>query len=559
MPTNSGFSIEGSHALSVQLESPSDEFSPLTACCDRIFHTINGIGSFPVESKMLIAGEVANILALFTASEEGQKAARKKATALERKLLDAKEQLALFRQEKFGRSSEAFMEDDADADEEDPEDVSEDPVDARKGKRPRVMPQDIETVVNHHFPDDRTCCTCGCEMNSINRWSSNRVQIIPERVICIEDVYHTCACNRGICKENAPIAAKAGRHIMAKKSVELGFAVEAACQKFMEHLPAYRLENRLKNNNVNISRQAICSYIALLGDHLEPVADAILRHIMSGAVIHMDETPVRVQAPGTGKCKTGYLWAALRDERKWDDTSKPAAGYRFAISRGGEVPELMLAKSAVRALITDGHSAYNRFGDPKRDAGPLTLVRCWAHARRKFIEANRKSPSKFAKWVLKQIKAIYMIEREADYRLPEERLAMRLSKSAPILAEIKLRLEEVEPDSQGGLKGAINYCLNAFEELTQFVQDGRIEIDNNPVERSIRPITLTRKNSLFVGREEHGRTWAVFFTLIQTCKLNRIDPRRYLNWVANHIERTGGDIDPDLLLPWKCPIGQIKI
>ncbi len=120
-------------------------------------------------------------------------------------------------------------------------------------------------------------------------------------------------------------------------------------------------------------------------------------------------------------------------------------------------------------------------------------------------------------------------------------------------------VEEVEPDSQGGLKGAINYCLNAFEELTQFVQDGRIEIDNNPVERSIRPITLTRKNSLFVGREEHGRTWAVFFTLIQTCKLNRIDPRRYLNWVANHIERTGGDIDPDLLLPWKCPIGQIKI
>lgn len=99
----------------------------------------------------------------------------------------------------------------------------------RKGKRPRVMPQDIETVVNHHFPDERTCCTCGCEMKSINQWSSNRLQIIPERVVCIQDVYHTCACNRGICKENAPVAAKAVKHIMANRSVELGFAVEAAC------------------------------------------------------------------------------------------------------------------------------------------------------------------------------------------------------------------------------------------------------------------------------------------------------------------------------------------
>lgn len=474
-------------------------------------------------------------------------------------MLDAKEQLALFRQEKFGGSSEAFMEDDADEDEEDLGDFFDDPVEERKGKRPRVMPEDIERVVNEHKPEDLTCCTCGCEMRSINKWSSSRIQIIPERVICIEDVYHTFACNRGICKENAPIAAKAGRHIMANRSVELGFAVEAACQKFMEHLPAYGLETRLRNNNVNVSRRSICRYIALLGDHLEPVADAIMRHIMSGEVIHMDETPVRVQAPGTGKCKTGFLWAALRDERKWDLSSKPAAGYRFDISRAGEVPELMLAKSAVRALITDGHSAYNRFGDPSRDAGPLKLVRCWAHARRKFIEANKKSPSKFAKWVLRQIKAIYMIEREADYRPPEERAAIRMSKSAPILAEMKLRLEEAEPDSQGGLKGAINYCLNAFEELSQFVQDGRIEADNNPVERSIRPVTLTRKTSLFVGREQHGQTWAIFFTLVQTCKLNRIDPRRYLNWVANQIERAGGDIDPDLLLPWNCPIGQVKI
>jgi hypothetical protein len=117
----------------------------------------------------------------------------------------------------------------------------------------------------------------------------------------------------------------------------------------------------------------------------------------------------------------------------------------------------------------------------------------------------------------------------------------------------------VEPDSQGGLRGAINYGLNALKELTQFVQDGRIEIDNNSVGRSIRPITRTRKSSLFVGREEHGRTWAIFFTLIQTCKLNQIDPLRYLNWVTNQIERTRGDVDPDLLMPWMCPVGQVKI
>jgi len=153
---------------------------------------------------------------------------------------------------------------------------------------------------------------------------------------------------------------------------------------------------------------------------------------------------------------------------------------------------------------------------------------------------------------------MYLVEEAASGLSADSRLILRREKTRPILQAIWDELIKHEPSAQGLLRSAINYVLKARDALTYFVEDGRLEIDNNPVERCIRGIAITKKNSLFAGTHKMAEVWATYFTLIETCKLNRIDPRRYLLWATGEIERTRGDIDYALLTPWLCPVGKIE-
>ncbi|MFE3838044.1 IS66 family transposase [Pseudogemmobacter sonorensis] len=549
------------------------KLSPAGACGNIILTTISDQPAISSEAKFLIAAQVEELLALVVEGKKRETSARRKISSLERRLADLNEKLILARSDKWGRKAEPFP--DPDPDDEDPDDredlLDDDEEEKPKGKRKRKMPKNMEIVIHDHFPDDMSCCTCGCQKKPINSWHSDRLEIVPERLICIRDVHHTVACNRSRCKQEEsgkPVAAVAGRYIMADRSADLCLATEVAVQMLHEHLPAYRIEQRFRNQGVNLSRQAICSYIALLAGHFEPVAAAIMRYVMSGYVIHCDETPMWLQngqktmdgqkpsgKRGKKRYRQGFFWAVSRDERKWNPNSWPAVAFRFDLSRNGEVAEAMMEGSSARALTSDGYSVYMRFGSKDREGGPLILVRCWAHARREFYRANTAAPGKFAKWVLTQIKAIYKIERRTAGLPLAERLAIRQAEIVPLLSVLKAELEQKAPEAQGRLKSAIQYTLNAFEGLVQFTQDGRFEIDNNPIERCIRGITLSRKNSLSIGNEATGKVWAIFFTLIETCKLNKIDPRQYLHWLANEIERKRGVIEPEAMMPWHCPIG----
>lgn len=354
------------------------------------------------------------------------------------------------------------------------------------------------------------------------------------------------------------MAAKSQRYIMRGRSFELGLVIEAAAQKVSEHTPTFRMERRLHNSNINLSRQAIGRNIAHLAGYLEPVRQALLDHVKSGHSVHMDEIPVRVQVPGRGKCKTGYFWVMCRDERNWNPAAEPAVVYHYAPSRAGSVAAELLSGAALQFLQTDGYTGYNRFFSQDLAEKTLSSARCWAHARRKFFEVGQATQSKFADSVVKQIKKMYKVEKAAKGLAPEDREALRQKHSLPVLDLLYAELMKAQDHAQGGLRNAINYTLKAFDCLRHFIFDGRLEIDNNPVERCIRGVALTKKNSLFAGNDDAARVWAIYYSLIESARLNQINPRSYLNWVAQEIERTRGDLDYTLLLPWHCPVGQIE-
>lgn len=538
------------------------ELSPIGQLCNDILSALSSAPGFTDATKMIVGTQIGNILNLFQEHEERDHLARRRISALKSDVRGLKEQLAVLRQEHFDQSSEkgvTGVEDDdvvfaLDDDEEDAE-----PDEKPKGKRARKIPKDVKPEEIHHYPGDRNCSCCGREMPSIGSWTSLRMVTVPEHVRFINHVHHTCACNHGErCKENKPVSAKSDNYIMRGRGIDPAFAAEAAVQKYFEHIPTFRMERRLQNANVNLSRQAIGNAVAHLASHLEPVRQALFEHVKAGHVAHADETPVRVQAPGKGKCDLGYFWVVCRDEQGWNPEAQSAVAYFYALSRAGSVIEKLLSDASFRFLISDGYSGYNRLFRNEGSNDGLVSARCWAHARRNFHEAFLATKSPLARKIVQMIRKMYAVEKAAKGLPPEARAAMRQERTLPVLAEIRAELVKAEPDAQGTLRKAVNYTLNAFDALQRFAFDGRLEIDNNPVERCIRGIALTKKNSLFAGSHEAAQVWAIYYTLIESARLNRVNPRSYLNWVAGEIERTAGDIDHSLLMPWHCPVGRIE-
>lgn len=539
----------------------ADGLSPIGLLCDGILSVVNDAPGLPESAKMTVGAQVGGILEMFREHEERERSAKRKISVLNGERQRLQEQLAVLRQEHFDKSSEkgAFGDEEDDLgfslDEEEDEGATE----KRKGKRPRKIPKGIEPVEVHHYPENRDCRCCGREMPSISSWSSLRMVTIPEHVEFIRHIHHTCACNHDErCKDNKPVAAKSENYIMKGRVIDPTFAAEAAVQKFFEHIPTFRMERRLQHANVNLSRQAIGGGVTHLARYLKPVRQALFDHVKAGHVAHADETPVRVQAPGKGKCDLGYFWAVCRDERGWNPEAEPAVVYFYAPSRAGSVIEELLTGASFRYLITDGYAGYNRLFQKEGIKNGLLSVRCWAHARRNFHEAFLATKSPLAKRFVQMIRKMYAVEKAARGLPPDVRRAMRQERTLPVLAEIRAELVKAEPGAQGTLKKAVNYALNAFDALQRFAFDGRLEIDNNPVERCIRGIALTKKNSLFAGNHEAAEVWAIYYSLIESARLNRVNPRSYLNWVVGEIESSKGEVDPATLMPWHCPVGKIE-
>lgn len=310
-----------------------------------------------------------------------------------------------------------------------------------------------------------------------------------------------------------------------------GLLAQIIVAKYCDHLPLYRQEQiYATRHDITIPRQSMARWLGLAADWLRPIYDHIHTGVMAGGYVQIDETPVAYLRPGNGQTKQGYLWACKR----------PGADVSFtwATSRAARCLERIIPADFSGTVQCDGYNAYPSFA--KRSEGRITLAACWAHARRKFVEAAESTPQQ-AGWMLLQIQHLYRIEKQLRQTQAgaRQRQAVRASQSRMITERIhraitrfKLNRRHLPRSAMGR---AIDYTLTLWPMLTVYLEDGRIEIDNNPVENAIRPTAIGKKNWLFIGEAEAGQRSAILFTLIEACRSRGIDPQTYLRDVLSRL------------------------
>lgn len=331
-----------------------------------------------------------------------------------------------------------------------------------------------------------------------------------------------------------------------------GLLAHVLVAKYGDHLPLNRQSDIYAREGVDLDRSTLADWVGRVAWLVAPVAERIGDYARAGPAIHADDAPIPVQDPGRGSTKSGRLWVVVRDEGAWGSPNPPAAFYRHSPDRKGEHAQARLA-SASGFLHADAYAGFAKLYQPDPITGRPRLepVACWAHARRELFDEHVRTKSPIARQALEKIGAIFAVERGIRGQSAEARLAVRQAQTTPRPADLKNYLETSlgRISRKGDLAKAIRYSLHRWEALCRFTEDGRLEMTNDAAERAIRPLTLGRRNWTFLGSDTGGERAAVLYTLIQTCKLNGINPEVHL---ADLIGRVGEHPVHriDELLPW---------
>ncbi|WP_285674851.1 IS66 family transposase, partial [Paralimibaculum aggregatum] len=298
---------------------------------------------------------------------------------------------------------------------------------------------------------------------------------------------------------------------------------------------------------IDLDRSTLADWVGRSAALLEPLAEAIGRHVLGGPAILADDTPIKMQAPGNGRTRTARIWTYLRDERPWLGPAPPAAWYRFTMDRKGAHPADHL-KDFKGWMHADGHAGFNELCR----SGGISEFACLAHSRRRFTDIFQADRSPIAEEAIRRIAELYGVEKQARGRPPDERVRLRQADAAPMFDDLEAWLHAQLPRISGKSEPAraIRYALTRMKRLRPYLEHGVLEADNNSAERAMKPVAIGRKNFLFVGSECGGRSAAIAYTLIETAKLNDVDPQAWLtkilDRIADHkITRL------DELLPWR--------
>ncbi|MBX5165241.1 MULTISPECIES: IS66 family transposase [unclassified Rhizobium] len=409
-----------------------------------------------------------------------------------------------------------------------------------RGSLPAHLPR-IEMVVDI---DDHACPGCHHDLHRIGEDISEKLDIVPAqfRVLVVRRPKYGCrACEDVVVQAPAPA-----------RLIERGIPTEATVaqvlvSKYADHLPLYRQAQIYKRQGIDLDRSTLADWVGRAAWHLRPVHQRLLDVLKTSSKLFADETTAPVLDPGRGKTKTGQLWAYARDDRPWQGSDPPGVVYIYAPDRKAERPMTHL-EGFVGVLQVDGYSGYR----PLAAKNAVSLAFCWSHVRRRFYELAAAGPAPIATEALRRIAELYRTEDDIRGRAQDERRAVRQEKSRPITDSLASWLtEQLGLISQKTkLAEAIRYTLSRWDGLTRFIDDGRIEIDSNAVERSIRPIALNRKNALFAGSDAGAEHWATIALLIETAKLNDVEPLGYLIDVLTKIVNGHPNSQIDTLLPW---------
>ncbi len=412
---------------------------------------------------------------------------------------------------------------------------------ANRGSLPRHLPR-IEEVIE----PESTTCDCGHERHVIGEDVSARLDVVPAqfRVIVTRRPRYACrSCESGIVQAPAPA------HLIPGGMPTEATVAHVIVSKYADHLPLYRQAQIYSRQGIDLDRSTLAAWVGRAAFEIQPVYDALLANLKRSSKLFMDETTAPVLDPGRRKTKTGFFWALARDDRPWGGDDPPGVAFTYAPGRSGQYAENIL-KGFGGTLQVDGYSGYNRL--LKRPGEDIQLAYCWAHARRKLHEVSQTGTTPIADEGLKQIARLYRIEKDIRGHSPEVRLAARQERSKPIIDGFEhwLTANRARVSAKSPLGEALKYIAKYWDGLNLFQTDGRIEIDSNAIERTIRPIALNRKNALFAGHDKGAQNWAMIASLIETCKLNAIDPHTWLTETLAAIVQGHKQSDIDALLPW---------
>lgn len=405
--------------------------------------------------------------------------------------------------------------------------------------RRQALPEHLERVEHRHEPADTTCpsADCGKPMQRVGEDVSEKLDIVPARFFVHRHIYGkwACRCCQLLLQEPAePDVVDGG--IPAS-----GLVAHTLISRFADHLPYYRQEAINARGGVHTPRSTLASWAGAGGATLEPLYDAQRRFVLSATVLHGDETPIPLLDPGRGKTKKAYVWAYARGQFH----PHPGVIYEFCNGRGARFPVAFLGGKGPPyvepawegTLVSDDYAGYNAALNPRVHPNRMAAG-CAAHARRKFEEliSRNASSSLVAAEVLQRFARIYHVEAHFAGLTPEDRLDGRQRLSKPLWEELRACLElERQRVAGDSIMAAINYSLNNWEALTRHLQNGAVPIDNNHIERQIKPWKLGAKNWLFIGSELAGQRAAVVMSLVQSAKLSGLDPWAYLRDVLARI------------------------
>jgi transposase len=459
-------------------------------------------------------------------------------------------ELSRLRHMKFGRSSEKLSE------QINQLELALEELEASRAQLPAVPaalaprpPRPARKPLPEHLPRESVvhapacqCPQCGAPMQKLGEDVSEMLEYVPERFKVIRHVRPKLSCTQCDTIVQAPAPSRP----IARGMAGPGLLAHVLVSKYADHLPLYRQSQIYAREGVELERSTLADWVGGAATLLDPLVDSLAKYVLAAEKLHADDTPVPVLEPGRGSTKTGRLWTYVRDDRPAGSEAPAAVWFQYSPDRKGERPRAHLRRFN-GILQADGYAGF----DQLYEGGAIVEAACWAHVRRKFHDIYAANDSPIALEAMHRIGALYGIESDIRGKSPGERQAVRLARAGPLLDELRAWMQATlsQLSSKSELALAIRYALSRWPALTRYRDDGRIEIDNNAAERSLRAVALGRKNYLFAGSDAGGERAAAIYSLIGTAKLNGLDPEGYLRSVLECIaDHPINQVDQ--LLPW---------
>jgi len=516
--------------------------------------------------------DIATLKAMLSAVHEAKSASDRRADAAETRALDLDAQIAnlkltiaKMRANTFGASSErgARLIDQMELQLADLVETATEGNAAAALRSPAPAPEPAQKPARRplpvHLPRERVvhpaaseCPCCGGHLRKLGEDITETLELVPAQWKVIQHVREKFSCRACETITQAP----APSHPISRGRAGPQLLAQVLFAKYRAHLPLNRQSDIYAKEGIDLDVSTLADWVGACAATLMPLVDEIEKHVLAGERIHADDTTVPVLAKG--KCTTGRLWTYVRDDGPFGGKAAPAALFHYSPDRGAIHPEKHLANYA-GIMQADAYSGYNGLYAAGRKPGAIVEAACWAHGRRKFFELAELQKALLAIEAVRRIDELFAIEREINGCPPEQRRAVRQDRSKPLVDAYEkwLREERRKLSSKNPVAKAMDYSLKRWAAFARFLDDGRICLSNNAAERAVRGIAVGRKNWTFCGSDAGGRRAAAIYTLIETCKLNDVDPRA---WLADVLARLPDHPARQIteLLPWNWKVAQLK-